>query len=274
MNAKASASRFAEQLFAASARGEKSLLPYVTAGFPNLECTAALVERFAAAGCRAIEIGIPFSDSIADGPVIQESFHQALRQGFRIDDLFRTIESVRPRVAAGLLAMVSMSLVRRSGVEAFVRRAAGSGFDGLIVPDVPLEECAELARVADEFKLCNVLMIAPTTPAARRAAILGATSGFVYLIAARGITGQREQLASGLAEQVAQVRSESRLPVMVGFGIQRPDQVREVCKSADGVIVGSAIVSRIAESAANGASPSALVERIGGYVDELVGALK
>ncbi len=249
-------------------------MPYITAGYPDLDTTAKLLQRLDHAGCQGIEVGFPFSDSIADGPVIQDSFYRALENGFQVDDLFKTIASIRSKVSAGLLAMVSMSIVRRWGIEDFARKAAEAGFDGLIVPDVPVDECDSLAAIASEAGLCNVLMVAPTTSDARCAEIAAKGSGFIYVIASKGITGERTSVADDLASNVAKMRAQTTLPLIVGFGINTPEHVAKVCEEADGAIVGSAIIRRMTESVVAGQTSDELVDSIGQYVDELIAATR
>lgn len=254
---------------ALQARGGKALVPYVTAGYPDLATTGLLLRRLDALGIPLIEIGIPFSDSIADGPVIQGSFHRVLAGGFRVADLFATVRAARPGLSAALVAMVSMSLVRRPGVSEFAQRCAESGFDGLIVPDIPLEESPEVLDAAHKAGLRCIMLVAPTTPAARREQIARASEGFIYQVAVRGITGERDALPVDIAEFVRALRAVSRLPVCVGFGIGTPRQVRAVCDVADGAIVGTAVVRRINEAIDAGCSPAAIAESVTRFVDEL-----
>lgn len=249
-------------------------MPYITAGYPDLETTIGMLRRLEQAGCPAVEVGFPFSDSIADGPVIQDSFYRALEGGFRVNDLFDAIAEVRSKLSMGLLAMVSMSIVRRFGVDVFARRAASSGFDGLIVPDVPVDECDGLAKMADSHGLCNVLMSAPTSSDERRRQISEKSTGFVYLIAAKGITGERDRVADDLAENVRQMHAITQTPLIVGFGITTADQVREVCRVADGAIVGSAIVRRITGCLNEHQSRDEIVNGVGDFVDELMDGIK
>ncbi len=250
-------------------RGGKALIPYVTAGYPDLATTDLLLRRLDELGIPLIEIGIPFSDSIADGPVIQGSFHRVLAGGFRVADLFETVRAVRPAVSTALVAMVSMSLVRQPGVSEFARRCAESGFDGLIVPDVPLEESSEVRDAARAAGLRCIMLVAPTTPAARREQIAGASESFIYQVAVRGITGEREGLPADIAEFVRVLRTVSRLPVCVGFGIGTPRQVRAVCDVADGAIVGTALVRRIGEGMDAGDSSEVIVRNVTHFVAEL-----
>ncbi|HRX86919.1 MAG TPA: tryptophan synthase subunit alpha [Phycisphaerae bacterium] len=265
--------RLEQRLKAATANGGKCLMPYLTAGFPDLATTAQLIARCDQAGCPAIEIGFPFSDSIADGPVIQESFYHALDAGFRVDALFETIAGIRANTSTALIAMVSMSLVMKRGPETFARDAAGAGFDALIVPDVPVDEAAQLTRTADAAGLCNVLMIAPTSASDRQARIASSARGFLYVIASRGITGERDQVARDLGDHVQALRKLTAVPLIAGFGISTPDHVRDACRYTDGVIVGSAIIRRITACVEAGDDAPAIVRTVGTYVDELSGGL-
>jgi len=255
------------------AAGRSGLIPYVTGGFPNLNVTAALLERFEALGATAVEIGFPFSDSIADGPVIQDSFHRALAGGLQMADLFRAVEQVRRRVRSPLIAMVSASIVTRMATEAFVARAADVGFDGLIVPDTPLEESGSLLDAAVSRNLRYIQLVSTTTPPDRAARIVERCGGFVYQIATAGTTGERDRLAADLADHVRRLRGTTTLPICVGFGIATPDQVRQAAAWADGVIVGSAIVRRIAAAVDVGATDDQVVDSTAGFVAELVAAL-
>jgi tryptophan synthase alpha chain len=264
--------RVTQRLTTARAQGHGCLVPYLTAGFPDLDATVRLLERLSASGCPVVEIGVPFSDSIADGPVIQDSFYRALSAGFRVKHLFDRVAEARDRIDAALVAMVSMSIVRRMGAEVFLAEAAAGGFDGIIVPDVPVDECGNLSAIAAREDLCNVLMIAPTSSPQRLTAVATLATGFIYLIAARGITGERTEVASSLPEQVKQVRALTSLPVLAGFGISTPEQVSAVCSSADGAIVGSAIVRRMLTAVDAGVRESELVQQVGAYVDTLLEA--
>ncbi|MFG0328407.1 MAG: tryptophan synthase subunit alpha [Phycisphaerales bacterium] len=250
--------------------GRTGLMPFVTAGYPDLPTTASLLRRFDEVGASICEVGVPFSDPIADGPVIASSMHETLERGFHLDDLFRTIEEVRPLVGLGLVAMTSYSIAHRCGIEAFVTRCAAAGFDGLIFPDLPVDESEEARGLASDAGLTCTLLIAPTTPDARAAEIANACTGFVYLLARTGITGERDD-APEVESRVARLREVTDLPIACGFGVSSVDAVRAVTKSADAAIVGSAIVRRLSEL--HDASREELVDRIGDFVGELAGGL-
>lgn len=250
-----------------------ALIPYVTGAYPGLEVTDRLIRRFDELGTAAVEIGFPFSDSIADGPVIQDSFHRVLACGFRVDDLFEAVARLREQVDVPLIAMVSHSIIHRRGLRGFVERAAEAGLDGLIAPDVPVEEARPIADAARSARLEHIMLVATSTPLQRCRQIAALCTGFVYQIAAAGITGERDRLADDLAENVRRLRQATDLPVCVGFGISNADQARRVAVMADGVIVGSAIVRRITEGLEGGRSHDQIVDSVSAFVGELVTAV-
>jgi len=265
--------RIQERFRDTAERGRASLVPYFTAAFPDASATKALIRRADEFGASVVEIGLPFSDSIADGPVIQDSFHFCLANGYRTEDTFRMVSEVRPDVACGLVAMVSYSVVHRFGLDAFMRRSAEAGFDGVILPDVPLEEASSTAEAAAGAGLCHIGLIAPSTPVPRARSIAQASTGFIYRIAVAGTTGERASLPAGLRDDVAELRRSSGLPVCVGFGISTAAQVREVCTFADGAIVGSAIVRRIRDAMHSGQNSVSLVDSVSAFIGELMQGL-
>lgn len=247
------------------------LMPFVTAGDPDLETTVGLLPELEAAGASIVEVGIPFSDPIADGPVIQESMNHALVSGFKVEALFEAVAAARPSLGLGLVAMVSYSIVHRVGLESFVKRAADAGFDGFIFPDLPVEEADDARRVTADHGTILSLLISPTTPIERAKRIAAASSGFVYLLARSGITGERDDLPPELGGRIAELRTATDLPIAVGFGISKPQHVAGVCASADAAIVGSALVRRLAEQRAAGVD--AAVAAGADFVRELAGGL-
>jgi tryptophan synthase alpha chain len=256
------------------AGGRKTLLPYLTAGYPDLATTLAILRRLDPATCLCAELGIPYSDPIADGPVIQHSFARALEAGFRVDDLLAALAAHRDEIAVPLLAMVSFAIVYRRGPEAFVAAATAAGLDGLIVPDLAIEEADELAAIARRHDAALVLIAAPTSPPERRRRIAALSDPFLYYQSVMGVTGERAGLPAGLADEVAQLRGEAGKPVCVGFGISRPEQVAAVCTSADGAIVGSAIVRRITAAAQRGDGPDRIAAQVAAFVRELGAPLR
>jgi len=255
------------------AAGRKTLLPFITAGHPDLETTGALLGEFERRGARIVELGIPFSDPIADGPVIQASYTQALGAGINTGRIFEMVRRYRGSGGAlALVAMVSYSIVFRKGVAEFLSAAAEAGFDGLIIPDLTLEEAAELEPLARSRNLANVMLIAPTTPPQRRVGIAEHSRGFIYFISVAGITGERDRLPEATIEAVGQLRRRTDTPICVGFGISNAATVKTVCEVADGAIVGSAIVHRITD--AQDGPRDRLVAGIGDFVGELLSPLQ
>jgi tryptophan synthase alpha chain len=238
-------SRIAGVFAARRQLNQMAFMPFLTAGDPDLTVTARLVEELAAAGADLIEIGFPYSDPIADGPVIQSSYTRALAGRLHIPDIFTTMAVVSQKIKTPLVAMVSYAIIFRIGNEAFVKQAAESGFAGLIVPDLPGDEADEFHALVQRHGLDLIQLVAPTTPADRSARILKNASGFVYCIAVAGTTGTRETLAPQLAGMLKTLRSQTTLPLAVGFGLSRPEQVEQLRGLADGAIVGSAIVRHL-----------------------------
>ncbi|MEO0484250.1 MAG: tryptophan synthase subunit alpha, partial [Planctomycetota bacterium] len=215
------------------AAGTRALMPFVCAGRPSLESLGDLLVALEEAGASIVEIGIPFSDPIADGPVIASAMHEALVAGVTPEGVFEAVAAARDRVKLGLVAMVSVSLVQRAGGPgAFVERAAEAGFDGFIFPDAPLEESDELVAAADAHGLTCSLLVSPSTPPERARAIAERCSGFVYLLARSGITGERSE-APEVEAPVQAIREVAQTPIAVGFGISTAEHVRSVVAHAD-----------------------------------------
>lgn len=233
--------------------GRKAFIPFLSAGDPNLSALGPLLHELARHASGPIEIGFPYSDPIADGPVIQASYTRALDAGVHLADIFATTRrlSSEPPFAGGavpLVGMVSYSLVHRRGPEAFVEQAQASGLCGLIVPDLPFEESAALAQLAAarDFKL--IQLITPTTPRERAVQIAHLSTGFLYCVSVAGITGERDRLPDELLEQLAWLRTQTQVPLCVGFGISRPEHVRMLRDVVDGIIVGSAFVRKLEQA--------------------------
>lgn len=249
----------------AKADGRMAFMPFITAGDPDVQTTTAIIKELAGRGVDLIEVGFPYSDPIADGPVIQASYTRALDAGLKVDDIFEatsSLEDVPP-----LIAMVSYALIFRTGPDAFVSKAAASGFAGLIVPDLPGDEAAEFAEVAKSHGLDLIQLVAPTSTAERTQKILATCSGFVYCIAVSGITGERTGVRPELIDHLKSLRSQTDLPLAVGFGISQPEHVESLRGVADGVIVGSAIVRRISDA-------DTPVEEIGTFAASMVTAVR
>ena len=243
-------------------------MPFIPAGYPDLATTEAALPAMEAAGANLIEVGFPFSDPIADGPTIQESFTVALSKKLKIADVFEAVAAARPRVSIPLVSMVSYSIVFRVGVDRFVSLAKQAGFDGLILPDLPPPEAEAICRRVQDGGLDTILLVAPTTAPQRRAEIARLSSGFVYYLSVSGITGAREQLPADLPDHVRQLKSLTDRPVCVGFGISRADHVAQLRGIADGAIVGSALVKRMKNRLNDG--PDALATETAALTRELL----
>jgi tryptophan synthase alpha chain len=230
------------------AAGKKAFIPFLPAGDPDLSATQTLLRAAAEAGGHLIEVGFPFSDPIADGPVIQAAYTRALDRGLRVADVLAAVAEARrsPELAeVPLIGMVSYSLVHRRGPATFLERAAEAGLSGAVVPDLPAEEAEPFARLAAERDFKLILLVTPTTPPDRAARIVRLASGFVYCVSVTGITGERDRLPEELLGQLRRLREQTDLPLCVGFGVSRPDHVRMLREAADGVIVGTAIVRKL-----------------------------
>lgn len=230
-------------------QGGKALMPFITAGDGGVELLGQVIPALEQGGASICEVGIPFSDPIADGPVIQASMTRALDNGTQVEQVFEQIASVRDKTSMGLVAMVSYSIVYRIGLEAFVKQSAQAGFDGFIFPDLPLEESQAARDATAEAGLILSMLIAPTTPIERARQIAAASTGFAYVVSRRGITGESSALPPELPERLARLREVTEAPMAVGFGISNADQVRDVVAVADAAIVGSAMVRRMHEHA-------------------------
>ncbi len=233
-----------------SMRGQrrKALIPFVTAGVPDLALTSDLLVRLADLGCAACEIGFPYSDPIADGPVIQDSYTRALQSGIRVSSILDMAGEVSRRTSMPLIAMVSFAIVHRRGTARFVEEASEAGLAGLIIPDLAAEASAELATHCSQVDLSLIQLVTPTTSDNRVRTILNVCSGFVYFVSVVGITGERTAVADSTLARVRWLRTQTQLPICVGFGVSGPEQVRALAPVADGVIVGSALVRRISEA--------------------------
>ena len=252
--------------------GAKTLVPFLTAGYPNLEVTAAILAECERLGVRICELGVPFSDPIADGPTIQASYTAALAGGVDSAKIFEMVRRYRDGGGRMALAtMVSYSIVFRHGPRQYLDQARQAGFDATIIPDLPLEEAGTLESLAAGCGLANVMLIAPSTPPQRRLDIAGHSRGFIYYISVSGITGERDRLSDQTIGAVAELRGHTETPICVGFGISRPEMVRTVCEVAEGAIVGSAIIHRITD--AMDLPADKLAAKIGGFIKELMTGL-
>ena len=247
-------------------KGEKAFIPYITAGYPNKETTVHLCKAMAEAGADIIELGIPFSDPLADGPVIQESFQKALDGGISLDDCFSIAREVRTQTAVPLIFMIAYNLVLQKGSAEFAEACVSSGIDGLIIPDLPPEHAQAEYALFNKAGIDMIFLIAPNTPEERSRIICEQCSGYLYCLSRLGITGARTDIADGLEEYLTRLRTYTDLPLCVGFGISRPEHAATVYQWADGAIVGSAIVNMITEYADD---REKMTEKITAYVSSM-----
>ncbi len=228
-------------------------------------CVLAMVE----AGADIVELGLPFSDPLADGPVIQQAVQRALEGGFRLKQAFELVAVLRRDIQTPLLFMTYFNPVMQYGLDRFVQDAAAAGLDGLIVPDLPVEESGPLASVCAAAGLHLIPLVAPTTTDSRLRRIVSQAGGFIYCVSLTGVTGEREKLSSRLSEMVGRLRPLTNVPLAAGFGISTPEQAREAAQVADGVIVGSALVKLIGQ----GGTPDEIAARVAAYCRRLKEAI-
>lgn len=264
-------SRITETFASLKAKGEKALITYVAAGDPSLEASKAIVKGLAAAGADIVELGLAFSDPLADGPVIQAGSQRALAAGANTAKVFAMIGELRSEgVRLPILIMTYYNLLTRPGVANFCARAREAGVDGLIIPDVPMDEADELLEATRASGLDLVQFVAPTSTLDRIEQIARLATGFVYCVSLTGVTGGRQELPTRFTQTIEETRKHTATPIAVGFGVARPDQVRQVARVADGVIVGSAIVKLCGQNLPR----EELVESVIGFVRELKAATK
>jgi tryptophan synthase alpha chain len=253
---------------ALKAKRQIALMPFVAGGFPDRQTSAEILPAIEKAGATLIEVGVPFSDPIADGPTIQEAFNIALGKGLKVSQVFETVAGVKSRVSIPLVSMVSYSIVFRYGPERYFKDAKAAGFSGIILPDLPLPEGEKTCDQVRSAGLDTVLLVAPTTSPKRRELIAKLSSGFIYYLSVAGITGERDKLPADLEANVRQLKQMTDRPVCVGFGISKPEHLKQLEHVADGAIVGSAVVKKAAQNASLG--PAKCAEAVGSYCRELL----
>jgi tryptophan synthase alpha chain len=246
------------------------LAPFVTAGDPDADTTVAVLEALDKAGASLCELGVPYSDPIADGPVIQASYTRALGKGLTLAGVFDAAKRASATCSMPILAMASYSLIFRRGIDRFVADAVAAGLAGFVVPDLPLEESDDLDTACRQAGLALVRLVTPTTPPERAEAIARKSTGFLYCVSVAGVTGARTELPPGLVDRVTWLKTKTDVPILVGFGISSPEQVQAVAAVADGVIVGSALVRRIAEAA--GRPRDQMLADVAAYTTDLAAA--
>ena len=262
--------RIVEKFAQLKTAGKKGFIVYIGAGDPNLEATRQLALAFAQAGVDVLELGVPFSDPLADGLVNQLAAQRGLESGTTPPKLLATIAAIRKDSQIPIVLYIYFNLIHKVGLEKFIADAAQAGVDGLLVLDLPPEESNNYEALMKRAGLCHIYLVAPTTPEDRMELIVKRGSGFIYYISREGVTGMQTSVASNLASQVAKLRAHTDLPIAVGFGISNPAQAKAVAAEADGCVVGSAIVNQIAES---GKSPE-LVAKVSTFVKSLGDAVK
>ncbi len=252
----------------ASSRGRTGLIPYLTAGYPSLAASLEMLRGVAGLGALAVELGIPFSDPIADGPEIQRASEWAVREGVGPAQVLALAAALRGDCSLPIVVMTYANPILRFGAEKFAARAREAGVDGLIVSDLPPEEAPEVWDTFDRAGLDTVTLVAPTTPDARLPLVLSRSRGFVYCLSRTGVTGRSAGYSGSLRERVAALRAHTTLPIAVGFGISTVAQARELRGLPDAIVVGAAFMRAAGEDGAAGA-----VERVLGLTRELMGGL-
>jgi tryptophan synthase alpha chain len=250
--------------------GRKAFIVYIGAGDPTLEATRQLAFAFEEAGVDILELGVPFSDPLADGLVNQLAAQRGLEAGTTPPKVLETVAAIRKRSQIPIVLYIYFNLVHKVGLKKFITDAAQAGVDGLLVLDLPPEEGDNYEALMRKAGLCHIYLVAPTTPENRMELIAKRGAGFIYYISREGVTGMQRQVAANLAEQVGKIRSHTTLPIAVGFGISNPEQAKLVASVADGAVVGSAVVNQIAE---HGKSPE-LVAKVSAFVKSLGAAVK
>lgn len=252
----------------------RGLLPYITAGFPDAKTTIDILSALDPAVCPCAELGIPFSDPIADGPVIQTSFFRALEYGFRLTQFLAELGAARGRIRVPLVAMMSYSIAFRRGIAAFPGELVTAGIDGVLLPDLSLEESPEVVEACRAVDLPIICMIAPTTRAGRREHLAKLSEPFIYYQSTLGVTGERNALPADLEANVRLLREQSSKPVCVGFGISEPRHVTSVCSFADGAIVGSAIIRRMLTAQDENHTGPQIAHTAISFIEELAAPLR
>ena len=262
--------RIAAKFAQLKSAGKKGFVVYIGGGDPDLKATHDLALAFDHAGVDVLEIGVPFSDPLADGLVNQLAAQRGLESGATPPKVLETVATIRKSSQIPIVLYIYFNLIHKVGAEKFIADAAKAGVDGLLVLDLPPEESDNYEALMQKHGLCNIYLVAPTTPEDRMALIVKRGQGFIYYISREGVTGMQSHVATNLASQVAKIRAHTSLPIAVGFGISNPDQAKLVAQDADACVVGSAIVNQIAE---HGKSPG-LVQHVATFVKSLGDAVK
>jgi tryptophan synthase alpha chain len=251
--------------------GEAALLPYLTVGYPSLHLTRRLVPLLPARGADLIELGVPFSDPVADGATIQRASQGALQAGVSLDDCLDVAAAARAQTGVPLLFMSYYNPIHSYGIERFAAACVEAGIDGMIVPDLPPEEAGDLLAACASRDIDLIFLVAPTTTEDRLKRIAEIANGFIYCVSLTGVTGARNRIGEGVEALVARVRRYTSLPVVVGFGISTPEHVATVSRIADGAVVGSALINRIE---ALGDNDAEVIDGVARYISELKAATR
>lgn len=253
-------------------RKEPAFIPFITAGDPSLDVTRKLILEFDRRGADMIELGVPFSDPIADGPVIQSSYYRALSRGIKLSDVLALVKDVRKESEIPIVSMISESILYKNGCDSFVKNALDAGLDGATIPDLPVEEAEGIIETGNREGFRIVCFLAPTTTDKRMDLIVKKSRGFLYFISVVGITGSRNEITDDINENIKHIKRITSLPIALGFGISTPEQARMAGKIADGVIVGSAIIREIEKY--KNQEDRILVDEVGRFVSELINSTK
>jgi tryptophan synthase alpha chain len=262
--------RIVERFARLNRKRQRGFIVYLGAGDPNLETTRQLALAFDKLGVDVLELGVPFSDPLADGLVNQLAAQRGLESGTTPPKLLETVAAIRRESQIPIVLYIYFNLIHRRGVEQFIRDAAQAGVDGLLVLDLPPEESDGYEALMRKAGLCNIYLVAPTTPEDRIELIVKRGAGFIYYVSREGVTGMQTKVADTITQMTAKIRAHTRLPIAVGFGISTPEQAKIVAASAEAVVVGSAIVDQVAR---HGQSPD-LVKRVNEFVKPLLEAVK
>jgi len=251
-------------------KGEKALIPYIMAGDPSLAETESLVLALEKAGADLIELGVPFSDPIADGPVIQKAAERALLSGTSLRRILSTVKTLRTKTQVPLILMTYYNTIMAMGEETFCQQAVEAGVDGVIVPDMPPEEADTLHKAAQANGPCLIYLLAPTSTSNRKTEVIRRTQGFIYYVSITGITGAKLHGFADIEKNVRALQKKAKKPIAVGFGIATPDDARQMAAFADAVIVGSALVKKIAEHQQD----PALIQQVSTFIQQLKSAIR